>query len=452
MSDAFDASGKAARRLEAAATSGFVVTTGQQPGLFGGPLYNWWKAIGVLALADALQQLTGRPVAPVFWAATDDSDFVEAATTYVLDGDTPVPLSLAPSDVEGVPMSEVPVGDVTSQLSALQRAAGSAANQSLLDSVITAYSGVKTVGGAYVEFMRNVLADVGVSVLDASHPSVRESAHPVLVSALERGAQIQQSLLERDTEIKTSGHHPQVQTVKGRTLVFRSAGGRKDRVPIARGSQVAASATAGELSPNVILRPIIERAILPTVAYLGGPAEVAYFAQVSAVATALEIDAPLVLPRWSAAVIEPRIERILERYGFTVEDFADPHAIETKTAKNSLPPAVGASLDALRAEVSARLSSLSAVEGAELIPKAAIDGAARNVAHRLARLERRFTAAIKRRGNDALRDIAVARASLFPLGKRQERVLNGVPFLARYGDELWNEALAQASRHVTSLI
>jgi uncharacterized protein YllA (UPF0747 family) len=173
---------------------------------------------------------------------------------------------------------------------------------------------------------------------------------------------------------------------------------------------------------------------------------------VSAVANALGVEPPLVLPRWSATIIEPRIERILQRYRLAVRDFSDPHAVETKIARESLPPAVRASLDALRAELTARLASLSAVEGAELIPKPAIDGAARNVAHRLARLERRFTAAIKRQGSEALRDIAIARASLFPLDNPQERVLNGVPFLARYGDELWSAAMAEASLHAASLI
>jgi bacillithiol biosynthesis cysteine-adding enzyme BshC len=452
ISAALNASGNAARRLESAAAGGFVVTTGQQPGLFGGPLYTWWKAIGAVALADALQELTGRSVAPVFWAATDDSDLVEAATTYVLTADGPVPLSISADSSDGSPMSEVPLGDVTSQLSMLRKAAGSAANERLLERLERAYSGRATVGTAYVEFLRNALADAGVSVLDASHPAIRDAAHPLLISALARAAEVQTSLVTRDTEIAAAGHRPQVRTVKGRTLVFRSVSGRRDRVPIGRAKQTAASASAGELSPNVVLRPIIERAILPTVAYLGGPAEVAYFAQVSAVANALGVEPPLVLPRWSATIIEPRIERILQRYSLEVRDFSDPHAVETKIARESLPPAVRASLDALRAEVSARLASLSAVEGAELIPKPAIDGAARNVAHRLARLERRFTAAIKRQGSEALRDIAIARASLFPLDKPQERVLNGVPFLARYGDELWSAAMAEASLHAASLI
>ena len=84
---AFDPTGVAADRLEAAAKGGFVVTVGQQPGLFGGPLYTWWKALSALAFADALQQATGVPVAPVFWAATDDSDFVEASWTAVATPD-----------------------------------------------------------------------------------------------------------------------------------------------------------------------------------------------------------------------------------------------------------------------------------------------------------------------------------------------------------------------------
>ena len=456
IAPAFDASGNAQRRLQEASRGGFVVTTGQQPGLFGGPLYNWWKAIGILALADALQKATSRPVAPVFWAATDDSDFIEAATTYVLTPDGPVPLSIASSAAssasEGLPMSEAPIGDLTSQLAILRRAAGSAANEQLIERVERLYSSGETVGGAYVALLRETLRDAGVAVLDASHSAVRDAAHPLLVAALERSSDIEAALRARDAEITAAGHRPQVQTVRGRTLVFRASNARRDRVGIDRAGHVAGVAPASDLSPNVVLRPIVERHILPTVAYLGGPAEVAYFAQVSAVAAALGVDAPLVLPRWSGTIIEPRIERIMQRHGLDLNDFADPHAVETRIATQSLPPKVRESLTSIRDEITLRLEQLSKAEGAELIASRAIDGAARNVAHRLARLERRFTAAIKRRGNEALRDIAIARASLFPLGKQQERLLNGIPFLARYGEELWSAALAEASSHASSLI
>lgn len=452
IAPAFDASGNAQRRLEEASRGGFVVTTGQQPGLFGGPLYNWWKAIGILALADALQKATARPVAPVFWAATDDSDFIEAATTYVVTPDGPIPVSMPSSASEGLPMSEAPIGDLTSQLAMLRRAAGSAANEQLIERVERLYSSGETVGGAYVALLRETLRDAGVAVLDGSHSAVRDAAHPLLLAALERSSDVEAALRARDAEITAAGHRPQVQMVRGRTLVFRASSARRDRVGIDRAGQVAGASRASELSPNVLLRPVVERQILPTVAYLGGPAEVAYFAQVSAVAAALGVDAPLVLPRWSGTIIEPRIERIMQRHGLDLNDFADPHAVETRIATQSLPPKVRESLAAVRDEIALRLEQLSKVEGAELIPSRAIDGAARNVAHRLARLERRFTAAIKRKGNEALRDIAIARASLFPLGKQQERVLNGIPFLARYGEELWSAALTEARSHASSLI
>ena len=213
----------------------------------------------------------------------------------------------------------------------------------------------------------------------------------------------------------------------------------------------ATSSAPGTLGPNVLLRPIVERSILPSVAYVGGPAEVAYFAQVTAVAEALDVAAPLVVPRWSGFVVEPRIGRILDRHGLKVEDFSDPHAVETRLARESIPPAVTEALEKLRSSVDNSIADLGSAGGEDLIPNGVLEGLERNVLHRLERLERRIAAGIKSRGTDALRDAAIARGALFPLGSPQERSLNFVPLLARYGDELVEQLLTEIRTHIARI-
>jgi uncharacterized protein YllA (UPF0747 family) len=292
---------------------------------------------------------------------------------------------------------------------------------------------------------------LGVSVLDAAHPAVRSAAHPLLVRALEEGEAVEAALAERVSAIKATGHSAQVKNVAERTLVFSESNGKRDRVLLRDATDAAARAVEGSLGPNVLLRPIVERSILPTAAYLGGPAEVAYFAQVTAVSDALDVPAPVVLPRWSGFVIEPRIDRILDRYGLTVENFRDPHAVETLLAKASLPAELRDRIAALKSSVEESVERLRAADGSDLVTPSVIEGLTRNISHKVERLERRFAASVKRRGNEALRDAAVARAALFPFGVAQERALNGIPLLARHGGELLSSVLAEIRAHAARL-
>lgn len=445
-------SGSAAReRLERAARSGIVVTSGQQPGLFGGPLYTWWKALSVLAFADQLERLTGMPVAPVFWAATDDSDFAEGAWTVVATRDGAERIELPPPELDGIALAHVPLGNVEEQMQRLQAAAGSAASGSgVIATLRRAYSPDRTVGGAFVELMRSVVEPLGVSVIDAAHSAVRIAAHPVLVGALERSQEIETALAGRATELKAVGHHVQVKNVEGRALVFLEQDGKRDRVRVRDAASTMQSAKPGDLGPNVLLRPIVERSILPSVAYMGGPAEIAYFAQVTAVAKAIEVASPAVVPRWSGYVVEPRVDRILERHSLEVSDFEDPHAVETRLARAAIPDVLTRSIETMRAAVERGAEEINQ-SGDGLVPDGVLQGLQRNVSHRIERLERRLAASVKRRGNDALRDAAIARGALFPGGKPQERALNMVPLLARYGDDLIDSVMKEVRAHAAEI-
>lgn len=451
MRPAFGTGGAAVARLEAAAESGVVVTTGQQPRLFGGPLYTWWKALSALALADTLEKRIGMPVAPVFWAATDDSDFAEASSTVVATQDGAERITMAEPRGTGVALAQVPLGDVTEQIRRLEAAAGSASAAMVLDLVRGAYSGDATVGSAYVQLLRSILEPLGVSVLDAAHPAVRTAAHPLLVKSLERAGEIEAMLAERSRALKAAGHAAQVKLVAGRSLAFAESNGKRERIMTRDAVSAATSSAPGTLGPNVLLRPVVERSILPTVAYVGGPAEVAYFAQVTAVAEALDVAAPLVVPRWSGFVVEPRIGRILDRHGLKVEDFSDPHAVETRLARESIPPAVTEALEKLRSSVDKSIADLGSAGGEDLIPNGVLEGLERNVLHRLERLERRIAAGIKSRGTDGIRDAAIARGALFPFGSPQERSLNFVPLLARYGDELVEQLLTEIRAYIARI-
>ncbi|HET6760624.1 MAG TPA: bacillithiol biosynthesis BshC, partial [Gemmatimonadaceae bacterium] len=233
LDPAIAATGKAKERLESVAgRRGVVVTTGQQPGLFGGPVYTLSKALSALALADALQEATGIPVAPVFWAATDDTDFKEASSTVISVPGGAQLLRIEHSQPLGLPMSAMPLGDVSTELEALERSAGSAIDHTPIDLLQRFYTPEATIGSAYVAFIRALFAPLGIAVIDASHPATRAAAKPLLSAALERAGEIATSVTARNGELEAAGFTPQVQDVPGLSLVFSAASGGRKRVPI----------------------------------------------------------------------------------------------------------------------------------------------------------------------------------------------------------------------------
>jgi uncharacterized protein YllA (UPF0747 family) len=199
----------------------------------------------------------------------------------------------------------------------------------------------------------------------------------------------------------------------------------------------------------------VERQILPTVTYLGGPSELAYFAQTSAVADSLTLPRPRAIPRWSGLILEPHVHDILQKLSVCIDDFQDPHAIEGRIAREELPSDVRQALNTLRSAVREQTTVLHDSQiGPDTFPalRKVVSGFEAQVEHRVARLERRYAAAVKRSGNATLHEVSVARASLFPNGVPQERALNILPFLARYGRIVRDQMIASASRHAETLI
>lgn len=455
LQPALDARGAAKQRLaDCAAGAGIVVTSGQQPGLFGGPLYVLHKALTSLALADRLQALTGLPTAPVFWAATDDTDLAEANHVGVVLRGELRELRSDPTVAAGRSMALTPLGGLAEQIEQLAEASGSAADAAPLEYARRCYDGSvgATVGSAYVCLLRDLLEPLGIAVLDAAHLSVKQAAAPILDRALEASEAVRDALRQRGVEMKAAGHRAQVADVPALSLVFATgADGLRQRVPV-RETGAARSLDATALGPNVLLRPIVERAILPTVAYVGGPGEVAYFAQVSAVADALSAARPRVVPRWSGTLIEPHVAEILHDLGATVDDFRDPHAIEGRIARGELAPAIRQSLASIMACLDTEAARLTRESATTPQLARSVESMRHGVDHRVRRLERRYAAAVKQAGSRRLHAAAAARASLFPAGEPQERVLSFVPLMARYGRETTDVVFRAATAHVQELV
>jgi uncharacterized protein YllA (UPF0747 family) len=362
---------------------------------------------------------------------------------------------MAAPPVPDLEMCDTPLGDVEAQWRSLQRAAGAAADPELMELVSSAYGRDATVGSAFVRLLRGVLEPLGIAVLDAGHRAVRAAERPLMVRALGRADSIDEALTARENELRARGLEPQVAHVDGLSLVFEVERGARERITIESALQAAGRDHAGTLEPNVVLRPVAERAILPTVAYAAGPGELGYFAQVSAVAERLESAQPLAVPRWSGLIVEPHVRRILERNSLVVDDLANADATLGRLAREALPERVRNALGAYRSALESAADDLAAAVadgGSPIVPEAVLSGSRNGIGHRLDRLERRIVAASKRRHEQLVRDIETARASLFPLGRPQERMLNLMPLLARHGEPLLNAMLDAAREHSAAIV
>jgi bacillithiol synthase len=451
LREAMRPSGAAAARLARVSSGqGVVVTTGQQPGLFGGPLYTVVKALSALALADRIEAVTGVPTAPVFWAATDDADFAEGATTWLPSAGRLQDVRLGAPPPDGTMMSHAFLGNMDDATRALKRAAAGAAWPDTIRAACAAYHEGTTVGTAYVELMRDILMPLGITVLNAAHPSVRHQSAPLLRRALAEASSIDDAVVARTTQLRAAGFTPQVELLADRSLVFVVRNGVKERASVSGASAVLPRVSDDLLSPNVLLRPVVERALLPTVAYMAGPGELAYFAQVSAVASALSVAMPLALPRASVRIVPPDVQATLSRLSESTDSMRDTHALVRRLSEQATPDAAINAMAAMRAQVQASMSALR--QSPSGMTAAALDGAQAQLAQRMHRLERRVLAASKRTITEQLDRVAATQSLLWPHGAPQERVVNPLPWLARYGTPLLDKLQQACDDHAASLV
>ena len=198
------------------------------------------------------------------------------------------------------------------------------------------------------------------------------------------------------------------------------------------------------LSANVLLRPVVESALLPTVAYVAGPGELRYLALAEAVYAALAIPRQLPVPRWSGMLVETRIDRVLEKFSATLDELLAPgQQLEGRVVRSQLPPEVEATLTALRQVLVEQYAALAAAAAAiDPTIEKPIQNLGQQALSGTQDAEKRLLSHLKKRQATETQQIARARDALLPLGKAQERVLTLVPFLAKYGRELFTELLA----------
>ena len=421
-----------------------VVTTGQQPGLFTGPLYTIYKALSAIAVAARLEHERGVPVVPVFWVAGDDHDFAEANHAWVIDRAgalQQIVLRERPAAAPQLPLARESSGpDAAAALAALAAALpDSEFKADTLAWLTAAYQPDRSLADAGADALHALLGSRGLAVFRAHDPSAKRAAAPWLLKGL--GVQLEDGLSPVLVEAQQGRDRLRIDASG---LTARRSGEHFDRTEIERLAREAPE----RLSPNVLLRPVVEAALFPTVAYMGGPGELEYLPQAAPIFQQLGVTAPAPLPRWSGVLVESRIAKVLDRYNLTLADLATPPGtIEARLVREGLPPEVTDAFASLKGSLEERYGALGdLVKRLDPTLERTVQSARNAALGGAQEIEKKLVASLKRADDTLAGQIARARAALMPNGKPQERVLTAASFLGRYGRGLLDEIAAEVAR------
>jgi bacillithiol synthase len=450
----WDASPKTLANLDRLRKGAAAVVTGQQVGLFGGPMFAIYKAFTAVKLAEEATA-AGVDAVPVFWLATYDHDLAEVNHVSIPGPDGALQVLTTPShDVPGAPVSAVRLGEEILPL--VDQAANLLGDSEAAQFLRETYRPGESLGTAFARLYARIFAEWGVILLDASDGELDRVAEPIYRAAIERADELSAALLARGEALEAAGYHQQVKVTESSVLVFTLRQGA--RTPIQRrGKGNAAEFVIGsdagaeklsqseliarigsnpeQFSPNVLLRPIVEDYLLPTLAYTGGAAETAYFAQAGAVYEALLGRVTPIVPRFSATIVEPKMQRLIERHGIAVPDvFAGPEALRRQLAERGLPQDLQAAFEAARKSFDSHLSSVK--EKLVKLDRTLVDAAetARSkIEYQLERLHSQVARAEAQKSELVARHAETLSHALYPDKGLQERGIGGIYFLARYG-------------------
>ncbi len=436
-----------------------AVVTGQQVVLFGGPLLTLLKAATAIARANDATRATGVEHVPVFWLATEDHDLEEVDQVSFLTKTSVETLRASLKVAHPIPVGGVVPGPELEAV--LDRASELLEFAPVSDWLRECYLGGPDgarprLALAFGRLIARIFADQGLVVMDAASRGFHALGARALRYAIEHAAELQAALIARNEELVKAGYHAQVLVAEGGSMLFLLDEATGERVALRRsgngdaqwkaggrvytsGDLIAILQTAPErLSPNALLRPVFQDTLLPTAAYIGGPAEIAYFAQSAVLYEAILGRITPVLPRLSATLLEPAIAAVMDKDEVQLPDaMTTAEELAQRLGARAMPIEAKRKLAAVGNAVETELSALTAYLGGmdvSLGKSAEVSGS--KMLYQMNRL-RRMAATFELQKEASLRKHAEAiTLNVFPDGHPQERVVAGVWFMAKYGDGL----------------
>ncbi len=443
-----DAGAAAQEHLDLLSRPGtYAVASGQQVGLYTGPVFTIYKALSAARLAAQLTQ-RGIPAAPVFWLATEDHDLEEINHVWVFDqANRPVRLEAAAEDGDRRPVGRVRIAEAATQ--ALRETLGGLPFGPEIAALAgEAYASGATFGAAFKALLKRLLEPYGVLLLDPLAPEVRRLAAPLVRRAIAAAPELTGALLERGRQLESAGYHVQVHVEEKTSLFFLLEGGRRTALRRSGDAYAANGVThptaellarldrsPEDFSPNALLRPVVQDYLLPTVAYIGGPAELAYLAQSEVIYRRLLGRMPVALPRACFTLLDARAAKLLERYDLRVTDVMQgAAALELKVAEKLIPAALHRAFDEAQVRIHDALALVrSRLREFDPTLEAAMEKSQRKIQYQFSKIQSKAGRESLRRAERARQDAAYLLRLVFPEKTLQERIYSVLPFLARHG-------------------
>lgn len=421
-----------------------AVITGQQVGLFGGPTYTLYKALTAAKLA---RDLTARGISavPIFWMATEDHDFAEVNHAWVFDSDG----HTSRIQVEAYAKGQAPAGNYVIPEPPIDALRSALAGFPHADDVIAltreAYPVGVTMGAGFRALLLKLLERVSVLVVDPLDPAIRAIGAPLLRDAVTQAPELKAALLARGRELSEAGYHSQVLVEEKTPLFFLLENGERKQLRIKDSECASLAGRAEAVSPNALLRPVWQDFMFPTVAYVGGPGELAYFAQSAVLYEKLLGRMPVVLPRACFTLLDARSEKLLKKFGLGLTDLmTNQEALRERIARKLVPRRLGAEFEKT-AEASAKDLDRLRIQLRDFDPtlEAAMEKSRAKILYQIEKLRRKTERETLRRDARATADAEYLRLLLYPEGHLQERLHSILPFLAKYGLDLVDSLYAQ---------
>jgi bacillithiol synthase len=436
-----------------------VIITGQQAGLFGGPMFTLLKAATAMKLADSISRAHGVTVVPVFWIDAEDHDWPEVSGCTVLDGDM-APRTVTLHDLEGaghLPIGRLVLDDhIHPALDAIHAALPDTEFKTdLVDGLREAYRAGLSMAEAFGRWLEAVLGPHGLVVYDASDPAAKPLASKVFVHELTHPGKTAELASHAGHELVGAGYHAQVTPHEGAVSMFYLNGGREgirfagDRATIGeRETTLAAlieeaSRAPQHFSPNVLLRPIVQDTLFPTICYVAGPNELAYLGQLRAAYTHFDVPMPLMYQRATATIADAPTLRFLNKYKMPLEALQPQgEAVLNQLLEDQLPPSVEQSITQAAALIQERMAAVAAaVPQIDPTLEGTVKSTLGRMQHDLHTLHNKVIQAAKRRDETLRRQFQRSQALTFPNGHPQERELGFIWFSNRYGPALVDRLL-----------
>lgn len=450
QNESLGASEATRRNLARFASGSVAVVSGQQVGLFGGPGYSLYKAASAVQIARELTR-AGVDAVPIFWMATEDHDLDEVrASTWFHKGDL-LRFELPGNGDAGLPVGKIALGPKVQPL--LDQAAGileEAGGASLARILRESFGPQETYGTAFGKLFARLFAEHGLILLDPLDARLHRAGAEILEKAAADRDALVEALLARGKELDRAGFSAQVKVTARSTLLFKLGSGLRQPISFSGGKFVsgenkwsraelaaAVRAEPEEFSPNALLRPVLQDYLLPTAAYIGGAAEIAYFAQAEVLYKRLLGRMPVILPRAAYTVLDARPEKLLKRYLLSVEEvWLGSQELRRTMETANVPKTLAANFDKTLKETERALDNLKKqIVKLDATLGGAVETARKKIIFHIEKLKRKSgkAQALKESLLDGHQQFL--ESWFYPHKALQERELCFLPLLAKFGPE-----------------